>query len=192
MGKECLDKVCNHCGSCCSVKVININLSAADIWRICSHLDISVDEFFKKYGGLKLFGDPRNPEIFDLDIGLEIPCKFRENNRCAIYDARPVNCRIFPYWVFTTVPEDKLKDTLGTYRCSYNLKNKKAYKKYEQAVSKILLEEAKLFEINKQVEKGYEIKEKIPINEIKKAIALNLNKISRNSEKLKQAEKILK
>ena len=182
---------CQHCGMCCEDSRIRINLTAGDVWRICSFLKISIDEFFEKYAGLKKFLDPRHPETFDVDLGLNIPCKFRKDERCSIYKARPVNCRIFPYWVLVTAPENKLKEILK-YRCKYDLNKKKIYKRYQDAIAKILLEESKWLEIDKKIGREEEIKMEIPVEEVKKAVARNLNKISLNAKELEDAEKILK
>jgi Fe-S-cluster containining protein len=183
---------CQHCGMCCGEdKRININLTVGDIWRICSHLKISVDEFFKEYAGLKKFGDSRTPGIFDVDMGLDIPCKFRKNERCSIYAARPLNCRIFPYWVLVLVPEERLKEVLKNNKCEYDLSKKEAYGKYQSAIAKILLEESKWFELDKKAKKDEKIKDKAPAGEIKETIAKKLFKIGVNSRELEKIEKIL-
>ena len=163
---------------CCGEdRRININLTVGDIWRICQHLKISVDEFFEKYAGVKEFKDP-NQGAYP-DIGLDIPCKFRKDKRCSIYNARPLNCRIFPYWVLVLVPEERLKDVLK-YKCKYDLKKKAKYRKYQSEIAKILLEEAKWLELDKQ---------EVPIEEIKQAIVQNLSRIGMNSKKLERVEK---
>ena len=177
---------------CCGEdRRININLTVGDIWRISSYLKISVDEFFKKYAGLKKFGDPRNPDVFDVDIGLDIPCKFRVDNRCSIYKARPLNCRIFPYWILAIVPEENLKQVLKKNKCKYDLKQKDTYRRYQSAVAMILLQEARWFEIKKTLNKDEKIDAKVPIAEIKKAIAQNLANISLNTRELGKIGKIL-
>lgn len=172
---------CQHCGKCCNDKKISINLSVGDIWRICSFLKISIDEFFKRYGGIKKFKDPRDLKEED-DLGLNMPCKFRKNGECSIYSARPVNCRIFPYWVFALIPERDIKRLLKDYECKYNLKNKKTYKKYQEAIANILLEEAKWFDVDNE----------FSISKVKEAIGYNLYKIGIHNKELEKAEKIIK
>ncbi|MBR9691784.1 YkgJ family cysteine cluster protein [Candidatus Woesearchaeota archaeon] len=181
---------CQHCGMCCGDNRININLTVGDIWRICSHLKISVDKFFENYSGFKKFGDPRNPDVFDVDLGLNMPCKFWVDNRCSIYSARPVNCRIFPYWLLASVPDEQVKDILH-YKCKYDLSKKKMYKKYQDAIGKVLMEESKWFDVDKQIG-NEEIKDKVPIEEIREIIAKKLNKIGRHSKDIEDAERILK
>ena len=171
---------CQHCGQCCGEdRRININLSVGDIFRICNHLKISVDVFFEKYAGVKEFKDPKQGDYPDL--GLDIPCKFRKDNRCSVYEARPVNCRIFPYWVLALVPEENLKEVLKNNKCKYDLGKKEVYRKYQAAIAKILLEEAKWFELDKELD----------ISKIKEVIARNLFRISKNSKELEKAENIL-
>ena len=169
---------CQHCQKCCGEDPrININLSVGDIFRICQFLKITIDEFFEKYAGIKTFQDPRIGDYKDL--GLNIPCKFRKDMKCTVYEARPANCRIFPYWVLTLAPEDKLKQVLK-YPCKYDLNKKPIYKKYQDAIAEILLEEVNWYK-----------EERLDTKQIKQIIAENLIKISLNTEKLKQAEKIL-
>jgi len=183
---------CRHCGQCCTDTRININLSVGDIWRICAHKGISVDEFFEEFGGMRLFGDPRTPNEFDVDIGLNMPCPFRKEGRCSIYKARPANCRIFPYWVLVTVPEEKLPEVLKYNGFKYDLKNKPIYKEYSNAIGKVILEEAKWFDMDMKVKKNEKFLMPLPSNEVKEAIAKNLNKIKKNFYKLEKAEEIIR
>ena len=90
------------------------------------------------------------------------------------------------------VPEKELKKVLQYNKCKYDLGKKDTYKKYQKAVGDILLEEAKWFELNKQIKKDEKFAMPLPVKEVKEAIAKNLDKISKNSIKLEQAEKILK
>ena len=111
-----------------------------------------------------------------------MPCKFRKNGKCSIYEARPVNCRIFPYWVFALIPENEVKRLLKDYECKYNFKDKKLYKNYQEALAKVLLEEAKWFSVDNQ----------FSISKVKEAIGCNLYKIGINNKKLEKAEKIIR
>lgn len=183
---------CNNCGFCCKGKKdIQVNLTIGDIYRICEKLMITVEDFFDKYAGLKPFGDPRTPKEYDIDIGLNMPCPFYKDNKCTIYNARPVNCRIFPYWLLVRAPKDKLNDLLKG-KCEYTLDKKslKAYKKYQDAIAKVLLEESSYYDI-KEKTTSKKINKKPNINEIKSNIIVHLDSIKFNKLKLIESEKIL-
>lgn len=77
---------CLTCGHCC--KTMTPTYLPADIKRISKHLDISVKEFHDRY----LTRDGK-----DL-VNKMIPCQFlKPDNKCGIYDIRPVDCRGFPH-----------------------------------------------------------------------------------------------
>lgn len=184
---------CNHCGFCCKgEKGIEVNLTLGDIYRICEHEMITIDEFFEKYGGLKPFGDPRYPGEYEVDIGLDMPCKFWKNGKCSIYEARPLNCRIFPYWLLVRAPKERLKELLKG-ECEYTLEKKdlKKYKEYQDAIAKILLEEANLYKPGKRI-KTKKIDEEPDVFLIKAKIIENLNNIKSNMYRLLKAESIIK
>ena len=207
---------CNHCGLCCRDPRTQINLTVGDIYRITDFLKISVEEIFKEHVGIMPFGD-YDLIHYDLDIGLDLPCKFRINERCSIYQVRPLNCRLFPYWVLSEAPPEKLKYLLDKHKCSYDLAKKETYTKYKEIVGNTLLEESKFFEMNKKIDitkiKGFDrikeedfseredkkiklmkenIKVEVPLKSIKESINKNLNEIKENQLKLKEAEEIIK
>ncbi len=71
---------CERCGECC--RTLPISLSWADIERLYK---MEGESFFDK-----------------LDDGaiencLKTPCPYLRNNRCMIYDKRPLVCRVFPF-----------------------------------------------------------------------------------------------
>ena len=191
---------CNYCGD----PLTQINLTVGDIWRIADFLKADVSELFKDKIGLNPFREPKFENIYDIDLGLNLPCKFRVNEKCSIYPARPLNCRLFPKWIIAEFPEDKVKEILKDHK--YDLSKKKEYKKYVDTVGKILMEEAEFYKIFKKINvkglfdiKGNDLREKefnrvqklremfkdhLKIDEIKKAIDENLDKIKENKKKL--------
>jgi len=99
---------CKHCGQCCIDECTQINLSLGDIVRICKFLNCSMSEIMQKIG-IKPFADNETANHYDYELGLNIPCEFREDGKCSIYPARPLNCRMFPYLFLGNVEKDQLK-----------------------------------------------------------------------------------
>ena len=207
---------CTHCGFCCEDPCTQVNITVGDIWRISDYLKVPVEKLFPEYMDMNPFGDP-DLVHYDIDLGLNNPCRFRVNGKCSIYPARPLNCRLFPYWILAEAPLEKLNDILGDYGCSYDMLRRKDYQKYKDIIGEILLSESKLLEIKKRVNvtrlKGFnEIdepdfrkreelkvklmknwnKDKPPLELIKKLIDENVEKIKENAEEIKKAEKTIK
>lgn len=207
---------CNHCGLCCSDPCTQINLTIGDIKRISDFLKIPVEDLFKEHMSVKPFADPDFIH-YDMDLGLELPCRFRIDERCSVYPVRPLNCRLFPYWVLAEAPPDRLKDIFSEHACSYDMLRKKDYQRYKEIVGNILLDESKFLRIDKRINisrmDGFEniqeenfrkkeqkkidfikdkVKVKLNLEDIKQAINNNKDKIEGNKIELEKAEKILK
>lgn len=83
---------CTECGGCCTGSPGYVWLEEKDIEALVSKLKITRQAFLRRYTRqvgerLSLLEDPKN---FD--------CVFLEENRCTVYDARPTQCRTFPFW----------------------------------------------------------------------------------------------
>lgn len=91
--KEGLRFKCTGCGKCCTGSPGYVFLSPPDLSRLANHFQLSEEEFCKKYtrtvdGQLCLLDSPENTD-----------CIFLKQNRCTVYEARPVQCRTFPWWI---------------------------------------------------------------------------------------------
>lgn len=86
--KECYKAYkCLRCGSCCTKPIIDkdkVYLSSDDIAIMAAHLGVS-----KTLMKSMLLHWNKNYYLL-------IPCRFYKNG-CMIYEARPKNCRIFPF-----------------------------------------------------------------------------------------------
>jgi Fe-S-cluster containining protein len=140
---------CRHCGQCCVDECTQINLSIADIIRIQKFLNCSISDLMGRIG-IKPFGDPENTNQFDYELGLNIPCPFRSGEQCDIYEARPLNCRIFPYFFLANFSAEELKDVIDpSHRCiqhqiTITPEEKGRYREYSEYIGNLIMEEAKL------------------------------------------------
>lgn len=141
---------CLHSGKCCEKVYTQIALTIGDVLRIAHFLNKPVKHLFdESIVGLKPFEASEN--IFEFEMGLTIPCKFRINQRCKIYDARPLNCRLFPYWILSEVSNEKIKEAIDdTYECVHSVKlspeSKERYKLYKDKIVEVLNNEADVTE----------------------------------------------
>ncbi len=77
---------CTQCGNCCRSLMINVEKNDAE--RLATHLNISSENFYKKYIETSSEGN--------LSVMNKIPCHFLHENKCTVYEARPNECREFP------------------------------------------------------------------------------------------------
>ena len=93
-------KGCDTCeGNCCIGESGNIWINKQEIDYLSKHLDISIVDLFDNYlekrgykysiKEVQLSKDNYACIFFDLD-----------KKQCSIYDARPVQCRTFPFWEY--------------------------------------------------------------------------------------------
>ncbi|MBW2967259.1 YkgJ family cysteine cluster protein [Candidatus Woesearchaeota archaeon] len=138
---------CLHCGQCCTDDCTQINLSLGDINRLCEFLKCDVSALGDKIA-MRPFEDPENPGSFDVEIGLKLPCGFRQAGRCVAYAARPLNCRMFPSVFLGNVPDEALGECIDpTHKCvvsgiSMNAEEKERYKNYSKYIGELILAEA--------------------------------------------------
>ena len=83
---------CTQCGECCSGGPGYVWVKEDEIQEMADFLKISPEEFVRKYTRkvgerIALLEHPKN---FD--------CVFLKDKKCQLYDARPKQCRTFPWW----------------------------------------------------------------------------------------------
>ncbi|MEZ0391430.1 MAG: YkgJ family cysteine cluster protein [Pseudobdellovibrionaceae bacterium] len=85
---------CQGSGQCCTShgEYGFVFLTKDDRKRMATHLQLSLSEFTKKHcqrtnGFFHLKEDGKNPD-----------CLFLKNKRCSVYEARPIQCRTWPFW----------------------------------------------------------------------------------------------
>jgi Fe-S-cluster containining protein len=90
---EGLNFKCTGCGKCCSGSPGYVYLSLSDVERLANHFQISEKEFLQKY---TRFIDGTYA-LLDR-MGTE-DCLFLKDNKCSVYEARPSQCKTFPWWI---------------------------------------------------------------------------------------------
>lgn len=83
---------CQGEGKCCVSRgeYGYVYLSFRDRRRLAAHFSISITEFTERYVELE-------DGMYQLKYG-DKDCPFLKDNRCAVYEARPWQCRTWPFW----------------------------------------------------------------------------------------------
>lgn len=83
---------CRKCARCCQDS--EIKLSPYDILLICKKLNLTTLFFHQKYSYFIL--DQENKNLLTCMLKTSPQCPFLNEAGCAIYDSRPLGCRVFP------------------------------------------------------------------------------------------------
>lgn len=139
---------CTHCGACCKKETSPVNITLGDIKRISKFLGKDPKELIGNEIKIRPFMDAESPGRFELELGLPKPCHFWKDSKCSIYEARPLNCRLFPFWLYATQPDESIiEQALPGYDCVLNSKvdndHRLTYREYSTILSRILMAESK-------------------------------------------------
>ena len=91
--KEGLSFKCTGCGKCCSGSPGYVWVNDEEIEKLSNFLKISLADLKKKY--LIQVGDRYS--IRDLKHA-NYSCVFLKDNQCSVYEARPSQCKTYPFW----------------------------------------------------------------------------------------------
>ncbi|MCW8837778.1 MAG: YkgJ family cysteine cluster protein [Thiovulaceae bacterium] len=100
---------CNECEArCCRGESGYIYVTKTEATAICEYLDIEMKELVEKY----LFKKGYKHSIKERINGDNHECIFYDEkiNGCSIYEARPTQCRTFPFWDYFKTRTRELKD----------------------------------------------------------------------------------
>ena len=99
---------CAGCeGRCCTGESGYIYVSKNEIENIADLLGMQANDFAKEY----LYKKGYKYSIKEMKFNGSYECVFynRETNGCGIYDARPTQCRTFPFWEYYKTRVEELK-----------------------------------------------------------------------------------
>ena len=85
---------CTECGQCCRQRGVYayVYVNEEECERLASHLGLTPAAFNKKH----TFIDEDGWRQLSMD---DQDCRFLDpEGRCTVYEARPVQCRTFPFW----------------------------------------------------------------------------------------------
>lgn len=84
------------CGACCKDPAMPISVTLKDLRRISKFLHIRISELYENYCTVSEVTDLEDSTLHCATISFTIPCKFLKNDKCSIYNIRPIGCVIFP------------------------------------------------------------------------------------------------
>lgn len=90
--KEGLRFKCTQCGKCCTGAPGYVWVSDAEIVQMAAKIGLSIDDFCAKYIRIVLGKKSLKEHPVSYD------CLFLKDKKCTLYEARPQQCRQFPWW----------------------------------------------------------------------------------------------
>lgn len=86
---------CTECGKCCTGTPGFVWVSEDEILAMATILNISVELFKRKYIRRR---DNRYALTEKKKENGDFDCVFLKDNRCQVYQNRPIQCRTYPWW----------------------------------------------------------------------------------------------
>ncbi len=83
------------CSYCCSTEPGYVFLSEKDLERLCECFGLERDEFIATYCRLVDYGEY---SLVSLTERKNYDCIFLTKDGCSVYEARPLQCRTYPFW----------------------------------------------------------------------------------------------
>ncbi len=86
---------CIGCGYCCKCEPGFVFLGKKDIEMLKNEFNQSFDTLLEKYLRVVNVGEYYQLSLLEKSNN---ECIFLENNKCSIYNNRPIQCRTYPFW----------------------------------------------------------------------------------------------
>ncbi|HEY4255141.1 MAG TPA: YkgJ family cysteine cluster protein [Chlamydiales bacterium] len=84
---------CTGCGQCCTGSPGYVFLSEPDLNKLAAHKRLTPTEFARQYTRLV------DGQLALLDQNPLGDCIFLKDKQCTAYEARPIQCKTFPWWI---------------------------------------------------------------------------------------------
>lgn len=94
---------CTRCSTCCRFDPGYVFLSQRELQELASALGISYSEFEERF--CRWIPEGEAYERLSLKEKSNYDCIFWDNG-CTVYQARPVQCRTFPFWASILASEE--------------------------------------------------------------------------------------
>jgi uncharacterized protein len=86
---------CTRCSRCCRHTAGYVFLSGSDCDALCGILNLGREELLRIHCRSVDMGLARRVSLKEKP---NLDCIFWENGGCSVYEARPLQCRSFPFW----------------------------------------------------------------------------------------------
>jgi Fe-S-cluster containining protein len=90
-----LNFTCTRCSRCCRHDSGYVFLSETDISALASHFSLDRQAFIKRYCTSVDLGLAKRISLIEQE---NFDCVFWKDGGCSVYDARPLQCRAYPFW----------------------------------------------------------------------------------------------
>jgi Fe-S-cluster containining protein len=101
---------CTRCSKCCRLTPGFVFLSPDDLHSLAGALHITKEEFLRRYCRSVDLGVARRVSLREK---ANLDCILWENSGCSQYDARPLQCRSFPFWSSCVASREEWQDHAG-------------------------------------------------------------------------------
>jgi Fe-S-cluster containining protein len=88
---EGLQFSCTSCGNCCRIPGGKVTINPSEITNLAACLKLEPTEFINQICTVK-------GERVQLNEQPDGACIFLRDDQCTVYEARPLQCRTFPFW----------------------------------------------------------------------------------------------
>ena len=98
---------CQRCSACCRHDPGYVFLTKNDLDKLSGHTGLDRRQFLEKYCRTVDLGGFKRISLIEKK---NFDCIFWDEGGCSVYDARPVQCRTYPFWISYLEDEKDWKD----------------------------------------------------------------------------------
>lgn len=84
---------CIGCGNCCKIGDGYVHATREELESIAEYMNLSLEETIQTFVEQSI-----DEHTYELKSSSEGECIFLKDNRCIVYELRPLQCRTFPFW----------------------------------------------------------------------------------------------